>query len=80
VTLPSALEPVLPGLLDAFVTEPLLDVADQPRDALDHDVVEQAPFGLHLLAQRSGAVHVAAVECLDRAIHRRPGHLGQLLV
>ncbi len=45
-----------------------------------HDVVEQAPFVLHLLAQGAGALRVASVERLDRPVHGGPGQLRQLLL
>src|SRR3954451_23341363 len=80
VALPAALRAVAPGLGDAVVPELLLHVADQPRYALDHQVVQRAPLVLHRLAQRTRRVGIAAVERLDRAVHRRARHLAQLVV
>jgi hypothetical protein len=80
VSLPAALEAVRPGLLDAVVPEPGLHEADQPGHPADHQVVQEPPLVLHLLAQRPGRLDVAAVERLDRAIHRGPRHLCEFVV
>src|SRR5205823_5252901 len=80
VALPAARVAGLPRVAHAVVTQPLLHEGDEPRYALDHQVVQRAPLVLHRLAQRAGLVEIAAVDRLDRPVHRRPRHLAQLSV
>src|SRR4051794_12351351 len=80
VALPATLVAVHPGVADPLVAQALLDEADQAGHAADHEVVEHQPLVLHLLAQAARLGGVPAVERLDRAVHRGPRHLAELVV
>src|SRR5260221_731893 len=79
VPLPAATLSVGPGIGDAVVAETILDERDQATDPLDHEIVQVTPLMLHRLAQRPRLVELAAVDRLDRAVHRRARHLRQLV-
>src|SRR3954454_6430256 len=70
VALPAALVAVHPRVADALVAEALLDEGDEPEQAAGHEVVQHLPLVLHLLAEAPDLGGVAAVERLDRAVHR----------
>src|SRR3954454_6282970 len=80
VALPAALVAVHPRVADALVAEALLDEGDEPEQAAGHEVVQHLPLVLHLLAQAPGLGGVAAVERLDRAVHRGARQVAQLVV
>src|SRR6266511_2704755 len=77
---PAALEAPLPRLLDPAIPQPLVHKRDQPRDPVDQQVVHELRLVLHLLAEPLRLVAVAALDRLDRALHRRARHLAELLI
>ena len=77
---PAALVPVPPGLGHTLVAQLLLHEADQAQHPARHQVVQVAPFVLHLLAQTAPGVEVTGVDRLDRPVHRWPGERLELLL
>ena len=79
VAAPALLAVHRPGLGHALVAELVLHERDQAEDRLGHQVVEHQPLVLHLAAEALRGVQVTRFDRLDRPVHRRARHLGQLL-